>query len=137
PGFGALPVGGAVVTPTSLATFNGSMYVASYATGVVSKLPILPGGLLGPAQPFASGFNDPLGVAVDSDGTVYVSDSHASSTPGRTTDGRVLRVSADGATKGVVIDGLPNGRHNTNGLAIHNTPTGRRLYITNGSSTDN
>jgi glucose/arabinose dehydrogenase/plastocyanin len=133
PGFGALPVGGAVVTPTSIAASNGSMYVTSYATGVVSKLPILPGGLLGPAQPFASGFTNPLGVTVDGDGTVYVSDSHTSSTPNRSTDGRVWRVSPDGTTKAIVIDGLPNGRHNTNGLAIHNG----RLYITNGSSTDN
>ena len=133
PGFSALPAGGAVVTPTSLTSFNGSMYVASYATGVVSRLPILPGGPLGPPQTFASGFNDPLGIVVDSDGTVFVSDSHASSTPGRTTDGRVWRVSPDGVTKTIVVDGLPNGRHNTNGMAIH---TGR-LYITNGSSTDN
>ena len=134
PAFSTLPVGGAVVTPTSLTTSNGSMYVASYATGVVSKLAILPGGVLGPPQTFASGFTNPLGVTVDdSNGNVYVADSHASATPGRSTDGRVWRVSPDGATKAVVIDGLPNGRHNTNGMAIHNG----RLYITNGSSTDN
>ena len=66
-----------------------------------------------------------------STGVAYVSDSHPSTTPGRVTDGRVWAVSPGGAID-VVIDGLPNGRHNTNGMAVHNG----RLYITNGNSTD-
>lgn len=133
PGVGSLPVGGAVVTPTSITTYDGSLYVASYATGVVSKLPILPGGLLGPAAPFATGFNNPLGIAFDpADGTLFVADSHPSTT-GRTTDGRVWAVDPLNGTKQIVIDGLPNGRHNTNGMEVHDG----RLYIANGNSTDN
>jgi len=134
PDTGALPVGGAVVTPTSLVAHDGSMYVASYATGVVSQMSILPGGLLGPPTPYASGFTNPLGITFDpADGTLFVADSHPSATPGRTTDGRVWAVDPGGATKAVVIDGLPNGRHNTNGMEVH----GARLFIANGNSTDN
>lgn len=132
PGFSALPVGGTVVTPTSLTTFGGAMYVASYATGVVSELPILPGGALGPPTPYATGFTNPLGITFAPDGTLFVADSHASTTPGRSTDGRVWAVAPGGATKEVAVDGLPNGRHNTNGMAVHEG----RLYITNGNSTD-
>lgn len=132
PGFNALPVGGTVVTPTSLTTFDGSLYVASYATGVVSELPILAGGVLGPPTPYASGFTNPLGIAFAPDGTLFVADSHASSTSGRSVDGRVWAVDPSGE-KEIAVDGLPNGRHNTNGLAVHEG----RLYITNGNSTDN
>ncbi|MGQ0831701.1 MAG: hypothetical protein ACT4OV_08485 [Microthrixaceae bacterium] len=132
PGFGALPVGGTVVTPTSLTTFGDSMFVASYATGVVSKLPILAGGVLGPPSPYASGFTNPLGIAFGPDGTLFVADSHASSAPGRSVDGRVWAVDPGGG-KTIVVDGLPNGRHNTNGMAVHQG----RLYIANGNSTDN
>ncbi|MFZ6005004.1 MAG: cupredoxin domain-containing protein [Actinomycetota bacterium] len=132
PGFSALPVGGTVVTPTSLTTFGDSLYVASYATGVVSELPILEGGLLGPPTPYASGFTNPLGIAFAPDGTLFVADSHASTTPGRSVDGRVWAVDPAGE-KEIAVDGLPNGRHNTNGMAVHEG----RLYITNGNSTDN
>lgn len=132
PGFNALPTGGLVVTPTSLTTFGGSMYVASYATGVVSRLPILAGGALGPPAPYATGFNNPLGITFATDGTLFVADSHPSTTSGRTTDGRVWAVAPGGATKEVAVDGLPNGRHNTNGMAVHDG----RLYIANGNSTD-
>ena len=131
PGFSSLPAGGAVVTPSSLTTYNGSMYVASYATGVVSQLPILPGGLLGPAQPYASGFTNPLGVAFDdATGRMYVSDSHPDANGA--TVGRVWAVEPGGAPQSVLVDNLPNGRHNTNGMAVHNG----RLFITNGNSTD-
>jgi glucose/arabinose dehydrogenase len=72
-----------------------------------------------------------LGVTIDeSTGIAFVADSHPSTT-GRTTDGRVWAVDPAG-TKQIVIDGLPNGRHNTNGMAIKDG----RLYITNGNSTD-
>ncbi len=122
---------GVAATPTSITTFSGSLYVASYATGVVSQLPILPGGLLGPASPYASGFSSPLGIAFDKGtGVLYVADSHA---VGSRTVGRVWAVDPGGATKTEVIDGLPNGRHNTNGMAVHKG----RLFIANGSSTDN
>lgn len=124
-----LPVstGGSVATPTSIAVRNGTLYAASYATGTVSALPILPGGALGPATPYASGFDSPLGIAFAPDGTLYVADSH--DVNGR----RVGRVwSVKGGTNRTVIDGLPNGRHNTNGLAVANN----RLYVANGNATD-
>jgi glucose/arabinose dehydrogenase/plastocyanin len=122
---------GVAATPTSITTFDGSLYVASYGTGSVSTLAILPGGLLGPAQPYASGFTNPLGIEFDkATGVLYVADSHA---VGSATVGRVWAVEPGGATKTEVIDGLPNGRHNTNGMAVHNG----QLFIANGSSTDN
>jgi plastocyanin len=124
--------GGVVPTPTSVTRSGPFLYVTSWALGALYRVPILTGGLLGRSQLVATGFTNPLGVVVDgATGIAYVSDSHPSTTPGRATDGRVWAVSPTGAID-VVIDGLPNGRHNTNGMAIHNG----RLYITNGNSTD-
>lgn len=124
-----------VPAPTSITSFNGRLYVASYA-GAVYEMEILAGGLPGPARPFITGVNSPLGVVVGPDGTTFVADSHPSSTPGRTTAGRVWAVPPGGGDVAVVgqivIDELPNGRHNTNGMAIRDG----RLYITNGNSTD-
>lgn len=125
-----------VPTPTSITSYDGDLFVASYATGTVYRLPLLTGGLPGPATAYITGLSSPLGVVFAGDGTAFVSDSHPSSTPGRTTAGRVWAVPPGGgdvATSGqIVVDELPNGRHNTNGLAIHDS----RLLITNGNSTD-
>ncbi|HEU0131022.1 MAG TPA: cupredoxin domain-containing protein [Mycobacteriales bacterium] len=119
---------GSVPTPTSLAFFGNALYVASYTTNQVLTLPVLPGGVLGQPAPYVTGLDEPLGVAFAPDGTLFVSDSHAA---GAARAGRVWQVDSTG-TKKVVIDGLPNGRHNTNGLAVRNN----RLYVANGSSTD-
>jgi glucose/arabinose dehydrogenase/plastocyanin len=131
----AVPAG-VVPTPTSIAVFRDALYAASFAQDVVFRLPLLPGGLLGPATSYASGFRNPLGIAFAPDGTLFVSDSHPAATPGRQTAGRVWALppgGGDAAAVGeVVVDELPNGRHNTNGLAVHDD----RLYITNGNSTD-
>ncbi|HVF03969.1 MAG TPA: cupredoxin domain-containing protein [Frankiaceae bacterium] len=131
---GSLPVAvtpttAAVPTPTSLAIFNGALYVASYAAGTVTSFPLLPGGLLGPGTPYATGFSSPLGVTFAPDGTMYVADSHEPTGAPRPY-GRVWAVK--GTEKKVVIDRLPNGRHATNNLTVHNG----RLYVTNGNSTD-
>ena len=120
-----------VPTPTAISVDGDSLLVASYGTGTIVRLPILEQGLLGEPTAVADGFSSPLGVVAAPDGTVFVADSHAASTPGRTTAGRVTAVAPDG-TKSVVVDELPNGRHNTNNLVVR----GGRLYITNGNSTD-
>jgi len=126
----ALP-GGVVPTPTAIHPTADAMYVASYAQGAIVRLPFLEGGVLGAPETVATGFTNPLGVVVDeSDGTVFVADSHAGDA-GRTV-GRVQAVDPVSGAISVVVDGLPNGRHNTNNLAIHEG----RLYITNGNSTD-
>jgi len=136
PGAGALGLSGAVPTPTSVEVFKGNVYATSYATGNVFRLPILQEGLLGPATPYASGFTNPLGVVLAPDGTLFVADSHPSARSDRTTAGRVWAVApggGDAAKVGkVVVDELPNGRHNTNGMAVR----GGRLYIANGNSSD-
>ena len=123
----ATPTGASVPTPTAITIHNGSAYVTSYAAGTVMAFQTLPGGLLGGGTPFATGFEQPLGLAFGPDDTLYVADSRQG------TGRRVGRVWAvKGATKTVVVDNLPNGRHATNNLAVHNG----RLYVTNGNSTD-
>ena len=85
---------------------------------------------------FAAGIEQPLGVVVGPDNKVYLTDKQ--------TDGSGLawgRVEVFTDTNGdkrvdlreEVVAGLPNGRHNTNGLAFG--PDGM-LYVTNGSRTD-
>jgi plastocyanin len=127
---------GLVATPTSVTASGNSLYAAGWAANTIYKLDLLPGGVPGPAIPYATGVSAPLGVVVGSDGTLFVADSHPAQTPGRGTAGRVWAIppgGGDAAEVGeVVVDELPNGRHNTNGMAIRDG----RLYITNGNSTD-
>jgi glucose/arabinose dehydrogenase len=121
------PTGANVPTPTSITVHDGSLYATSYAAGTVVQMAILPGGALGAPTPFADGFTSPLGLAFAPDGTLYVADSHAA---GGRTVGRVTAVK--NGTRTVVVDGLPNGRHNTNNLLVADG----RLYVANGNSTD-
>jgi glucose/arabinose dehydrogenase len=79
----------------------------------------------------ATGFNVPLGLVFKGD-VLYVADSHHGTESDRT-DGRITRIDPDG-TRRVVVDGLPNGRHNTNHLRFG--PDGR-LYVANGNPNDN
>ena len=129
----ALP-GGIVPTPTAIHATETHLYAVSYAQGAVVRMPFLADGVLGAPETVAEGFTNPLGVTVADDGTVFVADSHAGGEPyGGRTVGRVQAVPAGGgAAPETVVDGLPNGRHNTNNLVIH----GDRLFITNGNSTD-
>ena len=122
------PTGASVPTPTAITVHKNAVYVTSYGAGTVMKLDVLSGGMLAASTPYATGFDSPLGLAFAPDGTLYVADSH-DGTDRRV--GRVWAVKPDG-TKAVVVDGLPNGRHNTNNLTVH----GGRLYVTNGNATD-
>lgn len=133
-GFVVTP-GAVSVTATSLAFSpdGGSLYVTSLL-GRVLRYPVVAGLVAGPPTIFVEGLNQPLGVLATED-AVFISDS-VLGTP--RANGIVLRATdADGAGAAdqveTVISGLPNGRHNTNGLAIG--PDGL-LYITNGNSTD-
>ncbi|MGH2817535.1 MAG: PQQ-dependent sugar dehydrogenase [Actinomycetota bacterium] len=130
--------------PDSRAGATGSrLYATSFTGGEVVVFDDVAGAGAPPSS-FATGFQSPLGVLVAPDGTVYVSDAEASR-PGPFGDrpyGRVWRirdVNQDGDaldeedSKQIVLKDLPNGRHNTNGLALG--PDGM-LYVANGNSTD-
>jgi hypothetical protein len=116
-----------------------SLYAADYLGGqIVVVDPVGPIGR--PPRTFAAGLNGPLGVLVTPRGTVFVTDSEGPRNGpfGQRTYGRVLRLvdtDGDGAADGkqVVLKDLPNGRHNTNGLALGSDGM---LYVANGSSTD-
>jgi glucose/arabinose dehydrogenase len=123
------PAGTLSATPTSITFYKGALYGTVWATGSVWRANVQAGGLLDAAKQYASGFTSPLGSAFGPDGTLYVSDSHPANGG---TVGRVWAVAPGGATKTVVVDGLPNGRHNTNGMAVRNG----RLYVANGNNTD-
>jgi glucose/arabinose dehydrogenase/plastocyanin len=125
----AVPVT-SIASLTSLTFFNGALYATSYAGGVVGSVAVNADGTAGAMTTYATGFTSPLGIAFAPGGTLYVSDSHTDANGG--TVGRVWAVAPGGATKTTVIDGLPNGRHNTNGMAVLKG----RLYVANGNNTD-
>ncbi len=140
----AVTVAGAAAAPTSLdfSDDGDTLYVASVG-GVVTAHPVVGGVATGPPTVFLDGLVQPLGVlAVDrnADGVdeVFVSDKAFNAATNRD-EGKVLRASdtdGDGQADVVatVVSGLPNGRHNTNGMAIG--PDDGLLYVTNGNSTD-
>jgi glucose/arabinose dehydrogenase len=135
PGVQVTPLG-VVPTATSVTVHNGKLYAAGWAQNTIYQLPLAGGLSPTVAFPYVTGVSAPLGIAFAPDGTLFVADSHPAATPGRGTAGRVWAIppgGGDAATVGqVVVDELPNGRHNTNGMAVKNG----RLYITNGNSTD-
>jgi glucose/arabinose dehydrogenase len=147
PGFVVTPYAATGGTPSSLAfgpdTRTGAkgtrLYVTDNAGGTLLAIDDLGGTGSQPAV-FADGFRSPLGVVAAPDGSVYVADAEAAREGpfGLRQYGRVWRVidkDGDGTAekKYVVLKDLPNGRHNTNGMAFG--PDGM-LYVANGNSTD-
>ena len=114
------------------------LYATDYVNGRVVVFDDIAGLGSDPAV-FADGFESPLGVLGRADGTVFVADSTTSDGPfGNRPYGRVWRLrdtDEDGVAdkRTLVLKHLPNGRHNTNGMAIG--PDGM-LYVANGNSTD-
>ncbi|HEV2757517.1 MAG TPA: PQQ-dependent sugar dehydrogenase [Actinomycetota bacterium] len=137
PGFVLTPFAETQGTPTSLAfSPDGQTLYVTDSTGG-SVLAIDTTGLV---TTFATDLRSPLGVVAGDDGSVYVADAEAAREGpyGLRSYGRVWRLrdtDDDGAAdkRRVVLKDLPNGRHNTNGLAFG--PDGM-LYVTNGNSTD-
>lgn len=147
PGFTVTPYAATGGTPSSLAfgpdTRDGMkgqrLYVLDNSGGTLLAIDDVNGVGSQPAV-FADGFRSPLGVVAGSDGSVYVADAEAARAGpfGLRQYGRVWKVTdtdGDGVAdeKHVVLKDLPNGRHNTNGLAFG--PDGM-LYVANGNSTD-
>jgi glucose/arabinose dehydrogenase len=135
PGFVVTPFATTGGTPTSLAFGATDLYVTDGTAGTV--LAVSPEGVV---STFAEGFRTPLGVVAGPDGSVYVADVEAAREGpfGLRSYGRVWRLrdtDDDGVAdrRNVVLKDLPNGRHNTNGLAFG--PDGM-LYVANGNSTD-
>ncbi|MDQ3957133.1 MAG: PQQ-dependent sugar dehydrogenase, partial [Actinomycetota bacterium] len=145
PGFVVTPFSATGGVPTSLAfgpdTAEGAvdgdvvLYVTDFTNGTVLTVDEF-----GTHAVFADGFRSPLGVVAGADGSVYVADAEAAREGpfGLRSYGRVWRVrdtdgNGVGDQKNVVLKDLPNGRHNTNGMAFG--PDGM-LYVTNGNSTD-
>ena len=123
------------LTATSLAFSpdGGTLYVTSLL-GRVFRMPVVGGVVAAPPTVFMEGLNQPLGVVATED-AVFVADSVLGVPRSM---GLVLRATdADGTGAAdvveTVISELPNGRHNTNGMAIG---ADGMLYITNGNSTD-
>ena len=114
------------------------VYVTDLTGGRVLALDHL-GATGGPPTVFAEGFSSPLGVVAGRRGRVFVADSRTYDGPwGTRAYGRVTRLrdtDGDGIAdkRNIVVKDLPNGRHNTNGMAFG---PDRLLYITNGNSTD-
>lgn len=119
--------------PTSITFGPGDDLYATTLLGDVVRVN-LEWGPAGPiatdTQTIARGFSQPLGLAFDSDGNLFVADSATGAESGRI-DGRVSVVE-DGEAR-AVVSGLPNGRHNTNNLRLG--PDGR-IYIANGNPND-
>lgn len=91
------------------------------------------GGIGGPPQIVAEGFGQLLGLTFGPDGTLYAADNDTTAFKGSI---EALRdANGDGVfeTRRTVLQNIPNGRHQTNGMTFG--PDGM-LYVANGNATD-
>lgn len=127
-GFAAYPIATGFLRATSVApATDGSIFVSDRQGGVYRLVDDDADGVFEQTNDFASGFEAITGLLVTDDGTLYVSST------GRITTVRDTDGNGSGDQSLGIITGLPNGRHQNNGMAIG--PDGK-LYITNGSTCD-
>lgn len=116
---------------------DGRLYVAAIdgasglAGGSIRAFDDL-GGVGGPGETVADGFDQLLGITFGPDGTLYAADSAENK-------GRIQALTdADGGgvfeQRRTVLHNIPNGRHQTNGMAFGPDDM---LYVANGNATDN
>jgi glucose/arabinose dehydrogenase/plastocyanin len=80
----------------------------------------------------ADGFDQPLGVAFDDEGTMYVSDSYDHEAADRPV-GVVYALDPATGDREAIVDGVPNGQHNINHLRFGPDD---RLYLPVGNPND-
>lgn len=141
-GFALQPL--APVHGVSVITFGPGqdLYAASLAGQVLrySTVWTQGGPVVQDVEVLATGFNLPQGIAFDEEGTLYVSDvrpaeegsADGEESVGRAM-GRVTEIDPDTGDRAVIVDGLPNGQHNTNHIRFGPDD---RLYLPNGNPND-
>ena len=132
-------------TPTSLAFGpDDRLYVTALTAntpgGDLTRSSVLAfedlGGVAGPPAEVATGLSSALGIAFGPDGTMYVSDNPGVFTGDQSGEVIAFRDANDDGVfeeRRVVLHNIPNGRHQTNGMAFG--PDGM-LYVANGNATD-
>jgi len=133
-GFAAYPVASGFAQPTSVSVaVDGKTYV-SERTGNVYRLIDADGdGVFEENRQFASGFNEVTGILATQLLDPGPIDAVYVSSRGRVTIVRDPDGDGVGDAQEDVITGLPNGRHQNNGLLIG---PDAMLYLTNGSTCD-
>ena len=126
-GFRAFIVAEGFSSPTSISVSGGAIYVSERYGTIYRLLDLDVTGYFEVKRRFASGYSVTTGIMAAAAGTLYVSHT------GHVTIVRDTNGDTVGDTSQAIISGLPNGRHQNNGLAFG--PNGK-LYITNGSTCD-
>lgn len=128
PGFTAYAIAGGFFRPTSIAlALDGAVYVSERHGNIYRLVDSDGDGVFDENALFASGYDETTGLMVAADGTVYISST------GRVTTVRDTDGDGVGDESRNIISGLPNDRHQNNGLVFG--PDGK-LYLTNGSTCD-
>lgn len=128
PGFTAYIIASDLNLPTSVALSpGGAIYVAQLNEGVLRLDDSNGDGILDERTLFTPGFGETNGIAFSEDNTLYIASRGQVTTAADSAGDGVADLTS------VVVDGLPNGAHQANGMAFG--PDGK-LYITNGSTCD-